>query len=162
MTDINTGVTIRGFEVFWAISPHSGPFCYLRSAEMVPAPEAYAPEGRDYAQRLIRTWREADGSTGGMVGRGPWAYAPMDAIGDLTPEEVEAVIAANERLTAGRFPTEKAIAPRKVEVPALAEIVAVCEAEGTPMAFPRSRPDRKCVECGSPIYDDFCTHCHEG
>lgn len=47
-------------------------------------------------------------------------------------------------------------------VPALAELAAYCEAEGTPLGFPKRKPNRICVECLSPVYGEFCTHCHEG
>jgi hypothetical protein len=46
----------------------------------------------------------------------------------------------------------------------IAETAAMCELEGTPLApvAAYTRAARECVECGSPVYGDHCTHCHEG
>jgi hypothetical protein len=43
-----------------------------------------------------------------------------------------------------------------------AEGLAMLDLEGTPLRSPRRRPDRMCIECGSPVYGEVCTHCHEG
>ena len=46
----------------------------------------------------------------------------------------------------------------------IAETAAMCELEGTPLAPIAAyvRPTRRCAECGSMVYGDHCTHCHEG
>lgn len=43
------------------------------------------------------------------------------------------------------------------------ETLAASELEGTPIrpAY-KPRANRTCIECGSPIYGESCTHCHEG
>ncbi len=45
----------------------------------------------------------------------------------------------------------------------IAEIGAACEIEGTPLApvATYARPIRRCVECGSLVYGEYCTHCME-
>jgi hypothetical protein len=45
----------------------------------------------------------------------------------------------------------------------IAETAAMCELEGTPLApiATYTRPTRKCIECGSPVYGEHCTHCFE-
>ena len=42
-----------------------------------------------------------------------------------------------------------------------AETSAFAEIEGTPLRSPHGRRNRTCVECGSPVYGEFCTHCFE-
>jgi hypothetical protein len=44
------------------------------------------------------------------------------------------------------------------------ETAAILEAEGTPLAPAAvpARPRRTCIECGSPVYSEYCTHCMEG
>ncbi len=41
-----------------------------------------------------------------------------------------------------------------------AETLAMLELEGTPLRD-RHRVNRICLECGSPVYGEFCTHCPE-
>lgn len=66
----------------------------------------------------------------------------------------------------------RAAAPVQVPAPApepdplaWSETLAMLDSEGTPMApaavLARGRR-RTCVECGSPMYGDRCTHCMEG
>ena len=40
-----------------------------------------------------------------------------------------------------------------------AETLAFSEIEGTPLNLRPSRSNRRCVECGSVIYGEDCTHC---
>jgi hypothetical protein len=159
----DTGVRVRGFQVWYEISQVSGPFCYLKTAEKVSCPVAYNTLGEDFAGRELRTWRDSDGTAHALVSGGPWAYEPLDRIKKLSPAEAEAVIAAKDRITAERFPEQPATpSPVKVEVPALDEIASACEAERTPLRLRQASSQRRtCVECGSPVYGEFCTHCFE-
>jgi hypothetical protein len=149
----NTGETIRGYELLWDISGHSGLFYYLES-----------PDG---ASASVRTWREKDGTAAGWIeGRTCLPGFTYDSWGErapLTGEEAERIIAASKRIAdernAARSPAPEAV---QVAVPAMAEIAAACDAEKTPLTPAISRrPMRECHECGAVVYGDFCTHCHE-
>jgi hypothetical protein len=73
-----------------------------------------------------------------------------------TPAFVEAAWAA-----AGVDRSGPTAAYKYTEVDRL-ETLAACEAEGTPIR-PATKPraNRTCIECGSPVYGDHCTHCPE-
>lgn len=77
--------------------------------------------------------------------------------GRLTLAGVMAAVELAESRAAAK--TEAA----RTVVSGMAEIAAACEIEGTPLApvAAYTRSARRCTECGSLVYGDHCTHCHE-
>jgi hypothetical protein len=65
------------------------------------------------------------------------------------------------KLIEAAFPGLSHESRRQPRVSALAEMEAATGAEGTPPDGRGRRPDRTCVECGSPVYGEHCTHCME-
>lgn len=117
----------------------------------------------DWSERLeliqkFVGWRELDAIAASGLGTQELSTDCTGRGGKLTLEgTLAAYKLATERAAAKE---SKATAP--VSALAMAEIAEACEAEGTPLRSNRGRPDRTCVECGSAVYGDFCTHCHEG
>lgn len=100
-------------------------------------------------------------------------YADLDVIAEQTGGEIKLSADAAGRgghltlagvLAAVELAAARGAAPARAAVGAMAELAAACEAEGTPLAPVAAlvRASRRCVECGSLVHGEYCTHCTEG